>query len=292
MADPNRSGTNQLMDEGGESESSAPQELTLRLAPEDIAALAKEISQAKARLAREDIVALAREIAKALHEKFRSPNFQFDVLHRLPYSQDSAAYVAEHMRLAMKIPGKQHHLEYALSKIGDGLILEFGVFKGQSINQIAAVVDDRQVHGFDSFEGLPEDWSGYNVEAVAFDQQGRLPQVRENVTLHKGWFDETLPAFLAEHPEDVAFVHVDCDIYSSAKTVLSELANRIKPGTVLVFDEYHNYPYWREHEHRAFMEFCSEHGVEFEYISYNNLQAAAQVKALEGRAAEEGGHTT
>ena len=71
----------------------------MRLAPEDIAAIAAAVAGAKVRLAREDIVALAAEIAKALHEKFRSPNFQFDVLHRLPYSQDSAAHVSEQMAM-------------------------------------------------------------------------------------------------------------------------------------------------------------------------------------------------
>jgi predicted O-methyltransferase YrrM len=255
-------------------------EVTVRLAPEDIAAVAAAVADAKVRLAREDIVALAAAITKALHEKFRSPNFQFDVLHRLPYSQDSASYVSEHMRSAMKVPGKENHLRFALARISEGLVLEFGVFKGQSINQIAAALPDRQVHGFDSFEGLPEDWAGYNVTTASFDQQGRLPKVVDNVQLHKGWFNESLPPFLEDHPEPVAFIHVDCDLYSSTKTVLDALAGRIRPGTVIAFDEYHNFPYWREHEHKAFMEFCADRHVEYDYISFNNLQAAVQISSI------------
>jgi predicted O-methyltransferase YrrM len=262
----------------------APAEVTVRLAPEDIEALATAIAGARTRLAREDIAALAAAIAKALHEKLRSPNFQFDVLHRLPYSHDSATYVSEHMPTAMKVPGKENHLRFALERAGDGLVLEFGVFRGQSVNAIAAALPDRTVHGFDSFEGLPEAWPGYNVGAQHFDQGGRLPDVADNVELHRGWFEDSLPAFLAGHPGAVAFVHVDCDLYSSTKTVFDALAERMRPGTVIVFDEYHNFPYWREHEHRAFMEFCAEHDVEYEYISFNNLQAAARITSIGGAA--------
>jgi hypothetical protein len=263
-----------------EMDAAAPLEVTIRLAPEDISALATAIAEARVRLAREDIAALAAAIAKALHEKARSPNFQFDLLHRLPYSQDSAAYVSEHMRDAMKIPGKEKHLLFALAQAGEGLILEFGVFRGQSVNEIAAAVPGRTVHGFDSFEGLPEDWPGYNVPAQHFDQEGRLPDVADNVELHKGWFHESLPPFVADHPEPVGFLHVDCDLYSSTKTVFDALAGRIGAGTVIVFDEYHNFPHWREHEHRAFMEFCAEHAVEYDYISFNNLQAAVRITSI------------
>ena len=76
-------------------------------------------------------------------------------------------------------------------------------------------------------------------------------------------------------------MHVDCDLYSSTKTVLDALAGRIRAGTVIVFDEYHNFPGWREHEHKAFMEFCEAFHVDFEYISYNNLQAAVRIKAID-----------
>jgi hypothetical protein len=235
------------------------------------------------RLAREDIAALASAIAQALHEKFRSPNFQFDVLYRLPYSEDSARYVAANMRNAMKVAGKDNHLRHVFGKVGEGLLLEFGVFKGHSINVIASAFGDRQVHGFDSFEGLPADWPGYNVRASAFDQGGKLPRVAANVILHKGWFDQSLPEFLRDTPGEIAFIHVDCDIYESTKTIFDVAGDRIRPGTVIAFDEYHNYPGWREHEHRALQEFCTQRDVRYEYISYNNLQAAVRITEIGDR---------
>jgi hypothetical protein len=69
-----------------------------------------------------------------------------------------------------------------------------------------------------------------------------LPHVSSNVTLIKGWFDQTLPPFLEKHPAPVSFLHVDCDLYSSTKTIFDSLRTRFRPGTVIVFDEYFNYP--------------------------------------------------
>ena len=94
------------------------------------------------------------------------------------------------------------------------LVLEFGVFSGRSINHLAATVgDEHLVHGFDSFEGLPEFWrDGYAAGAFAV---GELPIVARNVRLVKGWFDQTLQPFLDENSGLVALVHIDCDLYSS-----------------------------------------------------------------------------
>lgn len=145
----------------------------------------------------------------------------------------------------------------------DGLVLEFGVRFGVSIRQIAALCG-AQVHGFDSFEGLPESWG---AEARgSYSTQGAMPAVPGNVTLHRGWFEQTLPGFLRTHPGPVRFMNVDCDIYSSTRQVLTLLADRIARGTVIVFDEYLGYEGWREHEFRAFQEAVIEYGWRYEYI--------------------------
>jgi len=145
-----------------------------------------------------------------------------------------------------------------------GLVLEFGVRRGTSINQIAAEAG-QTVHGFDSFEGLPEAWGS---EPQGILTTGReLPSVRDNVTLHPGWFEDTLPAFLTTHPEPVRFVNIDSDIYSSACTVLTALAGRIRPGTVLVFDEYIGNRTWAQDEYKAFQEYVQAYGVRYEVIA-------------------------
>ncbi len=161
----------------------------------------------------------------------------------------------------------------------DGLYLEFGVHSGRTISHIARRRPTRTIHGFDSFEGLPEAWSGYSLAKGAF-RRSDLPSVPENVQLHVGWFADTLPEFVGSHPEPVAFVHVDSDLYSSAKTVLDGLSGLIRAGTVIVFNEYFNYPNWRQHEYRAFQEFCDEHTVDYTYLCWAQYEVAVIVNSV------------
>lgn len=148
----------------------------------------------------------------------------------------------------------------------EGLVLEFGVRFGNTIRQIALLAK-QPVHGFDSFEGLPESW---HAEARgSYSTGGRLPEVPASVTLHKGWFDQTLPVFLAQHAGPVRFVNIDCDLYSSTKTVLDLLAPRMVCGSVLVFDEYIGNAQWREDEFKAFQEAVECYGWEYEYLCYS-----------------------
>jgi hypothetical protein len=182
--------------------------------------------------------------------------------------QDTTDYVSQKMTQVNSFEYFMDVLSFGLEQVGNnnGLYLEFGVFSGNTINHIADRVKNT-VYGFDSFEGLPERWRD-SLDVGHFKVQA-LPNVRSNVTLVKGWFDQTLPEFLKKHSGDVSFLHVDCDLYSSTKTIFSCLAPRIKPGTIIVFDEYFNYPGWREGEFKAFQEFVAAERLEFEYLSYN-----------------------
>ena len=127
-------------------------------------------------------------------------------------------------------------LEWAMKAAQlEGLVLEFGVRHGNSIRQLARLAQ-QAVHGFDSFEGLPESW--HHENKGSYSTKGHIPKVPKNVTLHTGWFNETLPKFLAAHHERARLINIDCDIYSSTKTVLDLLSPRIGIGTVIVFDEY------------------------------------------------------
>ncbi len=159
----------------------------------------------------------------------------------------------------------------------DGLVCEFGVATGKSLNFLAKRLKNKTLFGFDSFEGLPETWRG-NYPKGTFATQG-LPPVRENVTLIPGWFDDTLASFLALHPDHALLLHLDADLYSSTKTVLELLRPRIVPGTILVFDEFFNYPGWKEGESKAFFEFIGSSKLRFEYLAYNCLgtQLAVQI---------------
>jgi hypothetical protein len=157
----------------------------------------------------------------------------------------------------------------------DGLFLEFGVYKGTTINRTAQLNPRVTFHGFDSFTGLPEPWI-LEGNTGMFNLGGKLPPVRKNVRLIKGYFKDTLPGFVAQHPgRSISYLHIDCDLYSSTKTIFDTTKHMIGPGTVIVFDEYLNYPGWQEGEHKAFMEFIAETKLQFAYVAY--IRTAMQV---------------
>jgi hypothetical protein len=167
----------------------------------------------------------------------------------------------------------------------DGHYLEFGVFTGGTIRFIAQKIGGRVVHGFDSFQGLPEDWGGYNLGQRAFDTGGRMPKVPSNVRLHGGWFEDSIPPWLDANPGPVAFIHVDCDLYGSTRTIFTHLADRIVPGTIILFDEYFNYPNWEQHEFKAFQEFVRDRAVRYRYLGFSRQQVAVRVEAIGDRSA-------
>ena len=183
--------------------------------------------------------------------------------------RESVEYIQKHMLAAQVLADRYDLLDFALAAApAAGLVLEFGVEKGLSINRIARRTR-RQVHGFDSFQGLPQSWAGTREGQGAFDLKGRLPRVGKNVRLHVGWFDATLPEFLAAQDEPVAFLHIDCDIYASTHTVFEHLRSRIVAGSIIVFDEYFNYPGWQQHEFRAFQDFIARDNRRYEYIGFS-----------------------
>jgi len=176
-------------------------------------------------------------------------------------------FAAEHLQEAKTLALRADLLEHALSQArADGLVLEFGVAGGATLRFLASLTPDT-VYGFDSFRGLPETWrSGF--EAGAFARAEVPADMPANAQLVVGLFAETLPQFREQHADSVRFAHIDCDLYSSTKTIFDGLGDRFGSGTVLVFDEYMNYPGWREHEHRAFVEFIAATGKGFEYLGW------------------------
>lgn len=161
----------------------------------------------------------------------------------------------------------------------EGLVLEFGVRFGNSIRQIASLAR-QQIHGFDSFEGLPEVW--HHEPKGSYTTKGEIPKVPANVNLHVGWFEDTLPAFLAKLSGTVRFINIDCDIYSSTKTVLDLLAPRMVPGSVIVFDEYIGNEHWREDEFKAFQEAVANFGWQYKYLCFSAFtkQVAVQITGI------------
>ncbi len=121
-----------------------------------------------------------------------------------------------------------------------GEIAEIGVYKGGTAYLIASNTH-KQVHLFDTFEGMPEvnehdlhhkgDFADTSLEAVA----GLLKDF-SNIRLYKGLFPDTVT--LDVKYASYSFVHIDVDIYQSVKDCLEFFSYRMVPGGIIVLDDY------------------------------------------------------
>ena len=197
--------------------------------------------------------------------------------------QRTVDYIEQAMPDALGFDSQRELIEFALTETKiEGHYLEFGVYTGGTIRFIASRRPKHTIHGFDSFEGLPEAWGGFNLSRSAFDVRGKLPRVPDNVRLHRGWFEESLPPWLKENSGQAAFLHIDCDLYSSTVTILNLLSDRIVPGTVILFDEYFNFPNWENHEFKAFKEFVAKKAVKYTYLGFARQQVALRIDSIGG----------
>lgn len=139
--------------------------------------------------------------------------------------------------------------------------VEFGVGSGQSTRILA---EHMPVIGFDSGEGLPEDWRPeYPRGSFAHE----IPDIPRAVIV-KGWFADTLPAYKFG-TLDISLVHFDADLYSSTATALQYVGPHLHRGTYVVFDEWHSYPEAGEHEQRAWREFAEHTGITWEVVGHS-----------------------
>ena len=175
---------------------------------------------------------------------------------------------------------KRRHWVAATSQVRiPGLWLEFGVSVGTSTAVLAecAKAASSRLYGFDSFEGLPEEWVVSDHETLPRGSFGGRPSgLPDHVELVTGMFQDTLPEFLTTHTDRVAFAHLDCDLYSSAKCVLTSIQARLAIGTVLVFDELFNYDRYFEHEMRALLELGQE-GVRWRHVGHVPARCTASL---------------
>ncbi|MGF0246571.1 TylF/MycF/NovP-related O-methyltransferase [Rhodococcus erythropolis] len=225
--------------------------------------------------ARADIAGLRSRIDELEFRQRRDLAYAVD----LEATASTAEFILEHLRVAETFGHPHDTLRHALGLIEiPGMALEFGVASGTTLRIVAEAFTEREgtVAGFDVFSGLPETWrTGFPVGEFA---QESIPEVT-GAQLVPGLFENTLPSFLNDESGPVAFLHLDADLYSSTKTVLDLLGDRLVPGSIVVFDEFFNYPGWQQHEYRAWTEFVTRTGISFEYLGYtvDNEQVIVEI---------------
>tara|TARA_Y100001937_G_C7048720_1_gene298061 strand:- start:164 stop:928 length:765 start_codon:yes stop_codon:yes gene_type:complete len=165
----------------------------------------------------------------------------------------------------------------------EGMFIEMGVFKGQTIKLMNKFKKElfpnakESFYGFDSFEGLPEDWKPGSPKGKF--KTNKIPKI-EGCKMVVGWFEDTLPTFVVNNKnKKIALLHIDCDLYSSTKTTLKYLDEFITEGTVILLDEIIGSKDHLEHEYKAFKEYLDENNIEIEWLAYiaNAAQAACKI---------------
>lgn len=122
--------------------------------------------------------------------------------------------------------------------------LEFGVYKGESIKFWTKLNlnKDSRFFGFDTFTGLPENWDMFfsSIKQGRFSVRGKVPKLNDRrVKFVKGMFQKTLSNFLNKNKiGGTTIINLDADLYSSTLYVLTKLDDFIKPGTIVILDQF------------------------------------------------------
>jgi tetratricopeptide (TPR) repeat protein len=213
-----------------------------------------------------------------------------DALRREPIDHsclvDSWGYVRYHTRKIRPYPnlyqGTREMLELAINHAlinDDALICEFGVGSGRSLRLLQEIVElSQQIHGFDTFTGLPQAWG--SVPAGTYSTGGIVPTMEGKVVFHKGLFRDTIPPFLAESKRTafLSYANIDCRLYSSTVDILEALYARVVPGTIIVFSGYTCHGTWRQDLFRAWRECCKRFGWKYDYLGFSLSTKQAVVR--------------
>lgn len=199
--------------------------------------------------------------------------------------RESCEAFKAHMEQAMLFRKKIQNRDYCIRRairtdLEGGLYVEFGVAGGAGCRQFGRALDaaGKTLTGFDSFEGLEEDWTGIQTgrAAGAFSQAGELPKVPANVTLVKGMVQDTLPGYLKDTGKaPFSFVHMDMDTYTPTLFALKAIRSRLVKGSIILFDELYGYPGWRHHEYKALSEVLSPD--DYRYISFASENVGIEI---------------
>lgn len=178
-----------------------------------------------------------------------------------------------------RFPRREQLFDLAGAEVADKVVLymEFGVHRAEATRYWSKVLRNpgSELHGFDSFEGLPEDWNILSRKGH-FSVDGEIPVVHDpRVHFFKGWFDQTLPKHNPP-PHEVLVLNLDADLYSSTIFVLDTLKDKIVPGTYVYFDEIND----RMHELLAFDEFIRKTNMTFSLLGVTRLLKCALFKRI------------
>ena len=190
--------------------------------------------------------------------------------------KESALYAKQFIKEAVFISRDDHLVIWKTAcqeSKAKGLHLEFGVYKGVSLNCLARMKPKVTWYGFDSFLGLQENWRGGFYPKHFFSLKGIPPQVESNVQLVKGWFNETLRSFFTKHKDVISLANIDCDTYEATKCVLAHLSSHLTKGSIILLDDYLGYVGWKEGMFKAWQECVKYNNIKYQYVAFCDTTA-------------------
>ena len=150
---------------------------------------------------------------------------------------------------------------------------EFGVWRGISFKYLINTF--KKGYGFDTFEGLPEDW--HDTKKGAYSAEGIIPQI-DGGKFIKGKFENTLPGFFSEPRPMASIMNFDADLYSSTLCALNYSKPAMDQHTILIFDEFIINESWEQDEYKALNEFCSKNNLSYQVIAISYFTKQVAVK--------------
>lgn len=137
-----------------------------------------------------------------------------------------------------------------------GVYAEFGSFGGNtfrmSLNTLGLYGKPNKIdhfYSFDSFKGMPEP-EGIDKQKIwrvgmsSISEENFLKMMKKDkkrISTIKGFFEQSLKVFKFPYNTKIALAYVDCDYYSSTKTVLEFLTSYLSHGMILAFDDWDCY---------------------------------------------------
>ena len=150
---------------------------------------------------------------------------------------------------------------------------EFGVWRGEAFRYLIKTF--KKGYGFDTFEGLPEDW--HNEKAGTYSSDGNIPKI-EGGEFIVGKFEDTLPRFFTEERPKASIINFDADLYSSTICALNFAKPVIDKHTILIFDEFIINKNWEQDEYKALEEFCFNNKCTYEVLAVSFFTKQVAVK--------------
>ena len=198
---------------------------------------------------------------------FKGDQSHFDLLLKSEFSEDPILKSIEWI-LSLEEKPTLHFNRWSIFDFAVSLsnrsrpFYEFGVWMGDSFRYLMKSYE--KGFGFDTFEGLPEDWR--SVPKGSYSSFGNVPEISGGEFI-VGEFDKTLPTFFATERPKAALINLDADLYGSTLSALKNARSVIDEQTVIIFDEFIINKGWQQDEFRALNEFCALFDLRYEVVA-------------------------